>query len=148
MIRKAGTEDAAAIAALSLQELGYDYPLEKTAQALRDALADDSQTVLVCVEDGEVCGYVHTQLYRTLYSDRYMNVLGIAVKSALRRRGFGCALLTAAEDDAKLRGCSGVRLVSGEERSEAHAFYEAMGYKRAKRQLNLKKTWEKACLFR
>ena len=33
MIRKAGTEDAAAIAQLSWRELGYDYPLEKTKQA-------------------------------------------------------------------------------------------------------------------
>ncbi len=141
MIRKAGTEDAAAIARLSRKELGYDYPLEKTKQALDEALEDSTQTVLVYEAEGNVLGYVHTQLYRTLYSDRYMNVLGIAVCGERRRRGIGRELLSAAEEDAKARGCTGVRLTSGEERADAHAFYEAMGYKRSKWQLNLKKIW-------
>jgi GNAT superfamily N-acetyltransferase len=45
-----------------------------------------------------------------------------------RRRGVGKALVDASEKWAVAQGCKRILVTSGEERHEAHAFYEAMGY--------------------
>lgn len=66
--------------------------------------------------------------------------MGIAVSKQYKRQGVGKALLEAVEEWAKKTGASGVRLVSGETRSGAHAFYRYCGYEGEKRQINFKKT--------
>ena len=58
-----------------------------------------------------------------LYAGHMVNVLGIAVSSAWRRQGVGRALLSAGEAWARSKGAVAVRLVSGEARKGAHAFY-------------------------
>lgn len=67
------------------------------------------------------------------------NIMGIAVDPKYRRIGIGKALLETGEEWARDSGAEGVRLVSGEGRTEAHAFYRALGYDGNKMQLNLKK---------
>lgn len=67
------------------------------------------------------------------------NILELAVAGRCRRQGLGRALLEAAEQWAKADGAAGVRLVSGEGRAGAHAFYRSCGYSDGRRQLNFKK---------
>lgn len=139
MIRHAVLEDAPALARLSMEELGYEYPLEALRANLQDVLANPRDKVLVAEENGEVLGYVHLADYRLLYMPALKRILGIAVFSAHHREGIGRALLSAAEDWAKEDGAAGVCLTSGEERKEAHAFYRALGYEGVKMQLHLRK---------
>lgn len=84
-------------------------------------------------------GYVHLADYDLLYADHMKNIMGIAVDPSCRRLGIGKKLLEAGESWAKETGADGVRLVSGETRTGAHALYRSLGYEGNKMQLNLKK---------
>ena len=59
--------------------------------------------------------------------------------SACRRQGVGRALLAAGEAWARSQGAEAMRLVSGESRKGAHAFYASLGYTGNKLQRNFKK---------
>lgn len=142
IIRDARLEDAFMLAKLNREEMGYEYPVDETRRKLEALLAGDRDKILVAEIDGMVVGYVHLNGYDVLYADHMKNIMGIAVSLACRRMGIGGKLLTAAEAWAKEDGADGVRLVSGESRTEAHAFYRALGYNGSKIQLNLKKSFD------
>lgn len=138
-IREARLSDCAAIARLNREEMGYDYPEEQTREKLRACLANPAHKVLVAEGGGEVLGYLHLEDYDVLYFPQLKNVLGLAVSHRCRRQGAGKALLAAGEAWARETGAAGVRLVSGEERKGAHAFYQSQGYRGNKLQRNFKK---------
>ena len=139
-IREARLSDCAAIARLNREEMGYDYPEEQTREKLRACLANPAHKVLVAEGGGEVLGYLHLADYDVLYFPHLKNVLGLAVSHRCRRQGAGKALLAAGEAWARETGAAGVRLVSGEERKGAHAFYQSQGYRGNKLQRNFKRT--------
>ncbi len=139
VIRDAVVEDAPAIAQLNRDGMGYDYPVERTREKLRACLGTPSHKILVAESEGVVVGYVHLEDYDTLYADSLKNILGIAVAESCRRQGVGKALLQAGEEWAASTGAAGVRLVSGESRKGAHAFYQTLGYTGNKLQRNFKK---------
>ncbi|MBR6563227.1 MAG: N-acetyltransferase [Clostridia bacterium] len=138
-IRKAVPDDAGALARLSRDGMGYEYDTEKTKENLKTALGKDYECVLVAELDGNTVGYIHACDYCLLFSEKFVNVLGISVDPTLTRQGIGRALMTAVEEWARTRKAVGVRLVSGEARIGAHAFYEKCGYKSNKTQKNFKK---------
>lgn len=139
VIRDARVEDAASLAELNKTEMGYDYPVDKTCEKLAALLKSGKDKILVAEWEGQVVGYVHLNDYDLLYAEHMKNIMGIAVSSSHRRMGIGSKLLTAAEAWAREGGAAGVRLVSGESRTGAHAFYRSLGYEGNKKQLNLKK---------
>lgn len=138
-IREARLADCAAIARLNREELGYDFPEERTREKLGACLTNPAHKIFVAESGGEVVGYLHLEDYDVLYFPHMKNVLGIAVASACRRQGVGRALLAAGEAWAKADGAVAVRLVSGEGRKGAHAFYQRLGYTGNKLQRNFKK---------
>lgn len=139
LIRDASPGDAEALARLNRDEMGYDYPVGKTREKLAALLESGKDKILVAELDGQAVGYVHLNDYDLLYAGHMKNIMGIAVDSRCRRMGIGKRLLAAAEGWARESGAEGVRLVSGESRMGAHAFYRSLGYEGDKKQLNLKK---------
>ena len=138
-IREAGLSDASAIRELSERELGYPYPLEATAQKLAALLKSGRDKIFVAVLGEAVVGYVHANSYDVLYAPHMKNIMGIAVSASCKRRGIGRALLEQVEAWAVRDGAVGIRLVSGSERLDAHAFYRKCGYSGDKQQINFKK---------
>lgn len=139
VIREALPADAPALARLNRTAMGYDYPEDQTADRLAAILQDRRCKIFVAECGGQVAGYLHLEDYQLLYGDPMKNIMGIAVDPNRRRQGLGRALLEAGEAWAREQGAAGVRLVSGESRQGAHAFYRALGYAGNKMQLNLKK---------
>lgn len=139
-IRTAYPEDAPRLAQLCRDCMGYDYPLDLLAAKLEKISANPLHRVFVAVaKDSTLAGFIHTQVYDVLYAPTMLNILGLAVDSSYRRQGAGSMLLSAAELDARHRGITKIRLVSGMERENAHQFYLKNGYLFGKTQLNLKK---------
>ena len=139
VIREALPADAPALARLNRTAMGYDYPEDQTADRLAAILQDSRCKIFMAQSAGQVSGYLHLEDYQLLYADSMKNIMGIAVDPNRRRQGLGRALLEAGEAWAREQGAAGVRLVSGESRQGAHAFYRALGYAGNKMQLNLKK---------
>ncbi|WP_199715029.1 GNAT family N-acetyltransferase [Acutalibacter sp. 1XD8-33] len=141
LIRDAVPGDAPALTRLNAVAMGYDYPEDRTRRKLEKLLESGRDKILVAEREGQVVGYLHLVDYDVLYADHMKNIMGIAVDPGCRRQGIGRALLEAGETWAKEQDADGIRLVSGESRKGAHAFYRALGYEGNKMQLNLKKTF-------
>lgn len=138
VIRKASVDDAAAVARLCREGLGYDCTDELVQRKLQ-GLDAKRETVFAAVIDKKVIGFIHIEKYDTLYFDTLVNVLGIAVDAVYRRYGVGSMLISAAENWAKEIGAAAIRLNSGESRTQAHSFYRAVGFNDEKTQLRFLK---------
>lgn len=139
MIRECSINDAKDIYLLNKEEMGYDFSLEQTKDKLEKLLKSPMDKIYVAIEDGNVVGYVHANDYDVIYMDHLKNIMGIAVKQSYQHRGIGKQLLIEIEKWAKETGARGVRLVSGETRTNAHAFYQHCGYIMSKKQLRFMK---------
>ncbi|MFT3984346.1 MAG: GNAT family N-acetyltransferase [Lachnospiraceae bacterium] len=121
---------------LNTTAFGYEYDLEKTKRKLSLILGRKTDKIYVACMDDMVVGYVHGSDYECTYSDSLKNIMAIAVDEQYRGVGVGRALLSGVEDWAIACNCSGVRLVSGFDRTGAHEFYLRCGYFNRKQQKN------------
>ena len=130
MLRDLKTTDVAAICEINKEALGYVFSLEETASQLA-RLSKDSHHFLLGYEDDashELLGYVHAEVYESLYSKAGFNILALAVLPQRQGKGIGKALLEGLEQETKKRGYNFIRLNSADHRLGAHAFYEKVGY--------------------
>jgi predicted N-acetyltransferase YhbS len=124
------------------QELGYSYPIEKVKERIIYITKGTKDIILVAEKDNEVIGYIHGSSYELLYSDSLINILGFVVKEKFRNSGVGNMLISNLEYWAKENGYSGIRLVSGSDRLNAHRFYQKHGYVNRKDQKNFIKIFD------
>jgi ribosomal protein S18 acetylase RimI-like enzyme len=127
-IREATVRDADAVAAL-LGELEYlSTPAQAAARLER--LADDPSTWLFVAELGsELAGLGALHVQNLVERDEPgCQVAALVVGQRFRRRGIGELLMRALEDEARRRGGKVIVLNTAHRRSDAHAFYEALGY--------------------
>ncbi len=124
------------------QELGYLYDLEKVKERIAGILESTKDIILVAQQGDEVIGYIHVSPYELLYSDSLINILGFVVKEKFINTGTGNVLINSLEYWAKENGYSGVRLVSGFDRLNAHRFYQKHGYINRKDQKNFIKIFD------
>ena len=130
MLRDLKTTDVAAICEINKKALGYSFSLEETSSQL-DKLSQDSHHFLIGYEDAAshvLIGYVHAEVYESLYSNAGFNILALAVSPQAQGQGIGKTLLQGLEHEAKKRGYNFIRLNSADHRLGAHAFYEKVGY--------------------
>lgn len=138
-VRRARLTDARALWEINSLALGYDY-LEDRTRARLEAVLEKPDHALFVFGDPAV-GYVHIEAYDCTYADPLGNILALAVRPDAQKRGAGRALMAAAEGWAKARGISGIRLDSGMDRTGAHAFYLAIGYRHRKDHRNFVKSF-------
>ena len=130
MLRDLKATDVEAICVINKEALGYTFSPEETASQLA-RLSKDSHHFLLGYEDDashELLGYVHAEVYESLYSKAGFNILALAVLPQRQGKGIGKALLEGLEQEAKKRGYNFIRLNSADHRLGAHAFYEKVGY--------------------
>ena len=130
MLRDLKTRDVAAICEINKETLDYSFSLEETASQLAK-LSQDSHHYLLGFEDStshDLLGYVHAEVYESLYSNAGFNILALAVLPQRQGKGIGKALLEGLEQETKRRGYEFIRLNSADHRLGAHAFYEKVGY--------------------
>ena len=141
-IREAEISDANSIWKLNCDEMGYQYPLSDTVLNIGKLLSSETDKIYVAVSDNTIVGYVHANDYDLTYAPHMKNIMGIAVSHDYKRKGIGRALLQQVEYWARETGASGIRLVSGATRVDAHAFYRCCGFEGNKEQINLKKMFQ------
>lgn len=124
------------------QELEYLFEIEKVKERIQFIIDNTKDIILIAKQNNEVIGYIHGSPYELLYSDSLINILGFVVKEKFRNTGVGNVLMEKLEYWAKDNGYSGIRLVSGFDRLNAHRFYERHGYIYRKDQKNFIKVFE------
>ena len=130
MLRDLNAADVEAVCVINKEALGYTFSPEKTASQLAK-LSQNPHHFLLGYEDDtshELVGYIHAEVYESLYSKAGFNILALAVLPQSQGRGFGRDLLEGLEKETKRRGYEFIRLNSADHRLGAHAFYERVGY--------------------
>ena len=131
MIRKIKIEEAEAVRRLCNISLGYSVSIETVMRQIQKLSEDVNHHYIYVYEDEElqtVVGFVHAEVYESLYSYAGLNILGLAVLPEFQGKGIGRELMHYLEVNAKNDSVSFVRLNSADYRVEAHKFYESIGY--------------------
>jgi len=130
-IRNARADDAPGLAPL-LAELGFPSTVEQVTIRLGTMLAA-GEVVLVAVgpEDGKLLGMTTVHVTPVLHRPTSVGRLtALVVKENARGRGIGRALVLAGEALLADRGCALVEITSNRRLTDAHSFYEHLGYER------------------
>jgi len=133
IIRAAAPDDCAHIAVL-LSELGYPATEEFVRGRLAAIAPQQDGKVLVADLDAEVVGFVCLQIIPLFHlAEPLGRITTLVISSKFQRYGIGRRLVAKAEMLAWEHGCGAIELTSGDQRSNAHAFYEAVGYEQVSR---------------
>jgi predicted N-acetyltransferase YhbS len=128
-IRPAEPRDSAAIARL-IAQLEYQVTAEEVADRLA-IMAGEGALVLVAEQEGRVIGCLSTSIMRVLHRPASVGRISMmVVDESMRSRGVGAALVREAECVLAKRGCYMVEVTSHVRRTDAHRFYEKLGYER------------------
>jgi GNAT superfamily N-acetyltransferase len=128
LVRKARGDDVDALVPL-FAEWGHPQSAVAIAAQLAEWEAIPCGEVLVAEIENEVAGLVAVVAVPHLARPgRFARLGGLVVAAGHRRRGVGRVLMEVAEERARAWGCDRLELTSSRSRSEAHAFYPALGY--------------------
>ncbi|MEU4373761.1 GNAT family N-acetyltransferase [Pseudonocardia alni] len=137
VLRRATARDVPAVVALRA-----DDPLGATRETPEDLApylaafaeldADPRHLLLVADDDGTVVGTLQLSLLPGLARRGALRARIEAVRVAAGRRGdgLGATMVRYAVDEARRRGAALVQLTSDRSRTDAHRFYERLGFLR------------------
>ncbi|HEV2965464.1 MAG TPA: GNAT family N-acetyltransferase [Chthoniobacterales bacterium] len=127
-VRRAEIGDAAALADLMTQ-LGYSTRTSEMEMRMETICADKNYAAFVAISGGKVCGMIGTRIsYSFEHNSPGAAILALVVSDKFRGRGVGHALIAAAENDFAQRNIRRLAVYTHFRRTEAHEFYEKLGY--------------------
>ena len=134
-VRRARREDVPAIVALLADDaLGEsrEHPgdLSPYLAAFERIDADPAHLLVVADAGGEVVGTLQLTVLPGLSRGGALRaqVEAVRVADSQRGKGLGQALLLWAVEEARARGCTLVQLTTDKQRTDAHRFYERLGF--------------------
>jgi GNAT superfamily N-acetyltransferase len=128
IVRDAQPFDADALARL-ITQLGYPTSPSTLPGRLSRLGSDANARAFVAESDGDIAGALTIHLRDTLNHDRPIaQITMLVVDENQRGSGIGRALVDAAEQFARDRGCHRINVTTQLMRAGAHAFYERVGY--------------------
>jgi GNAT superfamily N-acetyltransferase len=131
--------DAEAVANLS-EQLGYPMSTPVIRERIKVVNAHPEHSALVAEANGKILGWIHVYVAQLIESpNSYVEIGGLVVDAKARGSGVGKALVRAGEHWAVERRIDDIRVRSNTKRTEAHAFYQHLGYKVQKTQVRLVK---------
>lgn len=127
-IRTMKSNDVGKVSDLAKQ-LGYENKPEEVRQRLELILKRQDHCVMVCEDDSnQIVGWIHLREILPLEKESYIEVSAIVVDQSVRGKGMGKFMMSWAEDLARQRGFCQVGLRTHVRRTDAHKFYERLGY--------------------
>jgi ribosomal protein S18 acetylase RimI-like enzyme len=106
-------------------------PLPKSyLNAFREIDADANQELIVAELGGDIIGTLQLIVIPSLsyQGGKRSSVESVRVDSKYRGKGIGREMMLLAIERAKERGCISMQLTSHGDRTEAHRFYERLGF--------------------
>jgi GNAT superfamily N-acetyltransferase len=130
-IRQILPKDASPVALLCLQ-LGYDISTEQVVENIESVLANKDHDAYVAVHENEVIGWVGVTWIFQIESRPYCEIRGLVIDRQHRNKGIGRMLIEKARQWGKEKGNNKLRLRCNIKRTEAHLFYQHLGFKEIK----------------
>ena len=109
----------------------FEDPLPNNYYAAFDRIeASEGNILAVAERDGAVVGCLQMTLIPGLSNQGADLALieGVRVDTSLRSQGVGAQLIQWALDTARARGCQAVELFTHKTRTDAHRFYDRLGF--------------------
>ena len=106
---------------------------ENYLKAFREIEADPNNELIVAELDGKVIGTLQLVVTPSLsYRGSKRSIVeSVRVDSSLRGQGIGRKMMLWAIERAKQRGCVSMHLTSHNDRTDAHRFYESLGFSKS-----------------
>ena len=130
-IRKLIEDDLASLAVLYQQFWGEVSSLEKMRATFQRLKGNPNYIFLVAERQNRLVGSVMGIICEELYGDckPFIVVEDVIVDKHHRRLGIASSLMRELERYASESNCNYIIFVTESERTEAHRFYESLGYK-------------------
>lgn len=139
-IRDAELKDSDEIARLCI-ELGHPVSPAEMAARISALLESDSHYISVaCGPQSKLLGWMAAEHRLLLESGERVEIVGLVVDRSVRKQGVGKSLVSAVECWTAARGLTKIFVRSNIVRSDAHHFYERIGFERTKTQHAYTKT--------
>jgi len=139
-IRSAKAEDSPQIAAL-LGQLGYPSESEIVRKKISLLSSGGADRIWIAEFQGKVVGLLAFHLTPLLHvSGSLGRITAVVVDERFRGKGTGRQLIETAERWAWERDCTRIEVTSGEQRTQAHQFYQDLGYALEAKRFTKRKT--------
>jgi len=112
-----------------LSQLGYPLGSKELRRRYDSVMGTADHALLVAEDEGDIIALCHVYARPALDKPPEAVVQALVVNQAYRGRGVGRDMMMAAETWAGDHGFTSVALYSNALRSDAHAFYETIGYR-------------------
>ena len=125
----------------SLAELLGDVYGSKIEQSvLEEQYVNNTRSILVAQnKEGRLTGCAFLEVKEDFVRpERIMYVTYVAVAEEYRKQGIGRKIFAEIENICRKKGCKAIELTSANFRTEAHAFYESMGFTKKQTTLFIK----------
>jgi GNAT superfamily N-acetyltransferase len=127
-ILKAEAHHAAQIARL-LGQLGYPNRPGEVRKKISALSASEADCIWMAQFEGKPVGLLAFHLTPLLHAPGNLGrITALVVDKQFRGKGVGRRLVETAERWAWKRDCTRIELTSGEQRTQAHQFYQDLGY--------------------
>lgn len=131
-VREATQTDAAEVVRL-LAQLGHEQPGGDPAARLESFLGQGERVLVAgrapATPGSPLVGVVTLHVTPVMHRPGPIGRLtAVVVDEGARGKGVGRALVAAAEAVLLARGCAMIEITSNRKRTDAHAFYERLGY--------------------
>ncbi|WP_052410282.1 GNAT family N-acetyltransferase [Paenibacillus durus] len=130
-IRKIGKEDLPELNGLYEELTGHKSNEAKLVSVFESHEDNDNYILLGAFQDDILAGSLMGIICQDFVGEckSFMVIENVVVASRFRRQGVGRVLMQEIERAARERDCTYIIFVSGGQRTEAHKFYEELGYR-------------------
>lgn len=130
VVRDASLEDANIIAVL-MNDLGYDVASATIFEKIAALRTSASDAVFLAVLRERVVGVISLHALPMFHrSGNLGRITSLVVGTSARGRGVGTALIDRSNEWFALKGCVKIEVTSGDHRTDAHLFYQQLGFQR------------------
>ena len=135
IIREMTANDAAAVNTLSKQ-LGYPLSIGQTLQNINMVLQSKDHTAFVAEYENEIVGWIGAAQAIMIEVMPHCEINGLVIDENHRGMGIGKLLIDNVKQWAKEKGNNKIGLHCNVKRTEAHLFYQHLGFTELKQQKN------------
>jgi GNAT superfamily N-acetyltransferase len=135
IVREMDVKDAEAVNALSKQ-LGYPLSVGQTLQNIREVLQSKDHTAFVAEYENKIMGWIGAAQAIMIEVMPHCEINGLVIDEHHRGIGIGKLLIDKVKHWAKEKGNNKIGLHCNVKRTEAHLFYQHLGFTELKQQKN------------
>ena len=134
-IREMNANDAIGVNALSKQ-LGYPLSIEQTLQNINAVLESKDHTAFVAEYENKIVGWIGASQAIMIEVMPHCEINGLVIDQDHRGMGIGKLLIDKVKQWAREKNNSKIGLRCNVKRTEAHLFYQHLGFTEIKQQKN------------